>query len=169
MGSADAEIAGIGACVHPGVRAIEADARTVRRFSDVRGIAHQRTVVAVTGMIENRSASDLVEHPVTLHVRVGDRNIRNRREAPDVALPGAGRVGVVDLVDSPVIGRADLQPVRKWKTGETYNLGNAPCVADECALGAVVDVVEVRAEIHIVRDGKASRFPAQIGPVQPRV
>jgi len=86
------------------------------------------------------------------------------REAPNRTFPWTVRVGIVDLVDTPVIGCAGNKTIGKWKSSEAGNKRCRALVAPECGLGSIVYTVEIVAQIDIVGNSKFSRRPRKVHP-----
>ncbi|MBA7682285.1 hypothetical protein ES703_90635 [subsurface metagenome] len=91
-------------------------------------------------------------------------SLGRNRKAPDIAPPRTIRLGIIDLIDSPVICRARNKAIRIRKSGKANNKICRGLVALECALGAIVHIVKILAEIYIVRGRVISRPPAKAHP-----
>ncbi len=85
-------------------------------------------------------------------------------EAPDLAFPRTVRVGLIDLVDSPIVSLAIYKAVRIRVSGEADNKIQRFLVAPECVTCAVVHIVKIISEVNIVRDGKITGGPRHAGP-----
>ncbi len=73
-------------------------------------------------------------------------------EAPDIALPRTVRIGIIDLINSPVVSLAVNKTVRIWISGKAGNKIQAFLITAECfALTCgIVHIVKIVAHIHIM-------------------
>ena len=153
--------------------------RTGRRIGCARvcrsagGAVHLFIGLAEIHMMQFRRIARL---PAQCYVRTDEFGMVGRRrfigfswgneKVPDLAFPGAGDIGVVDLINPPKVIRAGRQTFRIGETGEADDYKVRCLVAPEqirvtCGL---VHVVKVLAYIHVMRDGKIPDFPAKIDP-----
>ncbi|MBA7659693.1 hypothetical protein ES703_67684 [subsurface metagenome] len=70
-------------------------------------------------------------------------SLRWNHKAPDIAFPRTIRLGVIDLINSPVICCARDETIRISKSGEAGNKKRCGLVALERALGASVHIVGI--------------------------
>ena len=97
--------------------------------------------------------------------RVGEiGSLRRNAEAPYIARPGTIRLGVIDLVDPPVICCAGDKAVRIRESDEAGNETRGRHVALESVCRSIGHVFEVVAQIHVVRDCMTSRSPRDVDP-----
>ncbi len=84
------------------------------------------------------------------------------RKAPSIAFPRTIRLGIIELIDPPVITLAEFE-----KAGGSISsifLVLADQYVQRIGSAGFVDIVEIFAEVHIVRDGEISRSPAKAHP-----
>ncbi|MBA7651296.1 hypothetical protein ES703_59113 [subsurface metagenome] len=83
-------------------------------------------------------------------------------KAPGIAFPWTIRLGIIELIDPPVITLAEFE-----KAGGRIS-SIFLVLADQYVLrigsAGFVDIVEIVAEVHIVRDREISRSPAKAHP-----
>ena len=91
-------------------------------------------------------------------------NLGWNRKAPDVTLPGAIRICIIDLINSPVVSSARNKALGGRKAGKSNYLGGRGQIADKGPFGAVVDIIEADSEVQIMRDRETSRHPRETGP-----
>ena len=82
-------------------------------------------------------------------------------EAPDVAFPRTIWIGLIDLIDPPVIS---LAPLKRCLSGSiAYSIQILATSIYTCNVSdiGIVHIVEIGAEVHFMRDSINSRCPAK--------
>ena len=94
------------------------------------------------------------------------RRLGRNRETPDIPFPRTVWIGFVDFVDSPVVRCSRDEALRIGKSRKAGHVKCCRLVTSECltCIRCMIHIVKVVAQIHIVRNGKISRRPAQVHP-----
>jgi len=131
------------------------------RQPHILGLGRMLMRCVQTGTVDRPLRSGgLIRDAVGRRDDAGDRiGERLGGEAPDIALEDGGTRSGIDLVDAPVVGRLEVEHTRRIVTGRRLALTDQH--AHRVGPAGVVDVIEHRAEIHIMRSGKLTRRPAQ--------
>ena len=85
-------------------------------------------------------------------------------KTPDLTLPRAVRIGIVNFIDSPVVRCSRNQAIRIGISGEAGNISRERIIASECITETVIYVVEALAEVHVMRYSEFTGCPAKTDP-----
>ncbi len=85
-------------------------------------------------------------------------------KAPDSAFMDCRVRRGINFVDPPVVSCARHKAVRIGKSGKADNKIRSGLITLECTFGSSIYIVEIFAQIHIVRDRKTSRLPGNVQP-----
>ena len=111
-------------------------------------IAADRSIVAVSGPVENIATNPLIKRPPTKQLRIGHGDRRPRTKAPDVPFV---RNDAVEFIDPPVVRRVQIQ----W----AGRIGRVGILKSD---RRVVHIVEIVAEVHRMHNGPQAGRPAKL-------
>ena len=91
---------------------------------------------------------------------------RRNRETPDLTFPRTVRIGIVNLIDTPVVCRSRHKAIGKCESGKAGHVKCYSLIASEylAVVHRVVHRIEILTQIHVVRDGKIARSPRKAHP-----
>ncbi|MBA7687011.1 hypothetical protein ES703_95471 [subsurface metagenome] len=130
-----------------------------RRFiADDRAIC--RLLISIYPRVKYPVALGVIGVKVVVALKIVYHNEVGCRKAPDLAFPWTIKIGIIYLINSPVVGLVPLQRSFRGNVADVLKRLSASIDFRRCCVGVSYSSFVI-AEVHIVMGGFGTSFPTQ--------